>query len=67
MDNLDHIIKQLQACTQELAEDNDKAEERERLQRFMLINERTYRNYPRVVRNYDSDTMVVYCGDGRMV
>lgn len=63
MDNLDHIIKQLQACTQELAEDNDKAEERERLQRLMQMNERTYRNYTRVVRNYDSDAVSTYCGE----
>lgn len=63
MDNLDHIIKQLQAANADLKADNDYAdflaEEREMLERNMRINEQTFRHSPRIVRDYANDKVSV--------
>lgn len=63
MDNLEYVIKQLQAANAELKADNDYAdflaEERAILERNMRINEQTFRHAPRVVRDYGNDKVSV--------
>lgn len=63
--SLQQVINELQAATAELKAANDYADwqagERAKLERAMAINERTWRRAPRVVRNYDADTIAVSC------
>lgn len=69
-EKLSAIIQELRECREDLAADNDRAEleadEREKLEWALRVNERVWRNAPRVVRDYVNDVVMVYSGDKRI-
>ena len=65
------IINELRGCREDLAEDNARAEweaeQREKLEQAMRINEKVWKNAPRVVRDYAKDTVSVYAGERKVM
>ena len=69
MDYFENAVQQIKALNAELAELNDRAdaiEARRALLTNIIANEVTWKNAPRVVRNYEDGSVSAYSGERKV-